>query len=99
MPFSEIRVQDIIFTIRFSTNLKHFESTNKREHIIGLQLSGKALHTFSDRSFTLCKNSIYFFNKDEDYIVDEEGMGVSFSVHFGCFHPQTLSLSTGAKKL
>lgn len=90
MPFSEIRVQDISFTIRFSTNLKHFESTNKREHIIGLQLSGEALHTFADRSFTLCENSIYFFNKDEDYVVDEEGMGLSFSVHFTSTNPLSL---------
>lgn len=90
MPFSEIRVQDISFTIRFTNSLKHFESVNKREHIIGLQLSGSALHTFADRSFTLNKNNLYFFNKDEDYIVDEESTGLSFSVHFTTAEPLRL---------
>ena len=87
MPFTSLRVQDICFTIRFSTNQKHFESVNKKEHIIGIQLEGDSvLHTFADRSFALKKNMIYFFNKDEDYVVDGD-KGLSFSVHFTTVEP------------
>lgn len=87
MPFTSLRVQDICFIIRFSTNQKHFESVNKKEHIIGIQLEGDSvLHTFADRSFALKKDMIYFFNKDEDYVVDGD-KGLSFSVHFTSVEP------------
>ena len=87
MPFTSLRVQDICYVIRFSTNQKHFESVNKKEHIIGIQLEGDSvLHTFADRSFALKKNMIYFFNKDEDYVVDGD-KGLSFSVHFTTVEP------------
>lgn len=90
MPFSDVRIKDIRFTIRFSANQKHFESVNKKEHIVGLQLTGNALHTFNNHSFILKPNCIYFFNKDEDYVVDINDTGLSFSVHFTTFEPISL---------
>ncbi len=87
MLFSDVRVKNIEYTIRFSSNQKTFESKNKNQHIIGLKCSGNATHTLADRKMHLNAGDIYFLNKDEDYLVEQTELGLSFSVHFTTFDP------------
>ncbi len=87
MPFSGFRVKNIEYVIRFSSTQRSFESKNKQHHIIGLKCSGNATHTLADRKMSLNEGDIYFLNMDEDYLVEQQKFGMSFSVHFTTYEP------------
>lgn len=87
MVFSNLTLSGIDNILHFTAQSMRFSSFKRKNHIIGIQLSGSALHRFSDRSFTLRENSLYFFNQDEDYHVEMLEMGVAFSIHFTTFTP------------
>ena len=82
MNFENLRIKDVRASIRYRPNIKHWQSKNRKDHFVGIQLSGSALHTFSDRNFVLFGNCVYFFNQREDYVVDVHEVGEAFSVHF-----------------
>ena len=85
MLFSGVRVKDIDWIVHFTPQISQFVSRNRKNHIIGIKLSGVAEHHFSDRSFTLQENSIYFFNQNENYSVDILKESLAFSIHFTTF--------------
>ncbi|MBR5869258.1 MAG: helix-turn-helix transcriptional regulator, partial [Clostridia bacterium] len=87
MIFSNVTLSGIDNVLHFTAQSMRFSSYKRRNHIIGLQLSGSALHRFPDRNFTLRENSLYFFNEDEDYQVEILETGVAFSIHFTTFTP------------
>lgn len=82
MKFENLKIKNIEHTIRFTPAHTEFSSKNKKSHIVGIQKSGIAEHYFEDRKFTVNENSLYFFNKDEDYDVKIIEVGCAFSVHF-----------------
>ncbi len=87
MLFSGVRVKDIDWIVHYTPQISQFVSRNRKNHIIGIKLSGAAEHHFSDRSFTLQENSIYFFNQNENYSVDILKESLAFSIHFTTFDP------------
>ena len=87
MLFSDVRVKDIDWIVHFAPQSPQFTSRNRKNHIIGIKLSGAAEHLFSDRSFTLQENSIYFFNQSENYSVNILRESLAFSIHFTTFDP------------
>ena len=87
MLFSDIRVRGIDCILRFTPQSNQFVSKNRSNCIIGIKLSGAAVHDFADRSFTLRENSIYFFNANEDYSVRVLEKSLAFSIHFTLYEP------------
>ena len=87
MPFSDVRIKNIDLTVRYTPQSMGFSAKNRRNHIIGIQLSGSAWHYFSDRSFLLESMCVYFFNQEEDYDVQVLEKGLAFSVHFTTYEP------------
>ena len=87
MIFDDLRAKEICNILHYTPQKTHFVSRNKKEHIIGIKLSGKAEHFFKDRKFNLCENMIYFFNKDEDYEVNVLEKSLAYSVHFTTYEP------------
>ena len=87
MVFSDVFLSGIDNIIHFTAQSMRFSSYKRGNHIIGIQLTGSAIHRFPDRSFTLRENSLYFFNQDEDYRVEMLEIGVAFSIHFTTFTP------------
>lgn len=85
--FSDVYLSGIDNILHFKSQSMRFSSLKRGNHIIGIQLSGSALYHFSDRSFTLRENSLYFFNQAEDYRVEMMEIGVAFSIHFTTFSP------------
>ena len=77
MDFKELKIKEIESVVKFTPDKSEFSSKNKSWHIIGIQLSGSALHIFKDRQLVLSENSIYFFNQKDDYDVKviEKGNG------------------------
>lgn len=87
MIFSDIRVKNINAILRYTPQIMKFTAENRHEHIIGIQLFGKAEHFFIDRQFSIDKNCIYFLNQKEDYRVEVEEKGMCLSVHFTSYEP------------
>ena len=82
MDFEHLRIKDVRTVIRYSPSNKRWSAQKRRDHFVGIQLRGAALHTFSDRQFVLSGNCIYFFNQRDDYDVEVYEECESFSVHF-----------------
>ena len=84
MKFEEIRAENIVKVVRYHTTMKSWDSDNKNEHIIGVQLNGEATHTFSHGEFVIRKNCIYFLNQKDNYHVElnTPERTEAFSFHF-----------------
>ena len=82
MDLKKLKIKEIESVVKFTPDKSEFSSKNKSWHIIGIQLSGSALHIFKDRQLVLSENSIYFFNQKDDYDVKVIEKGTAFSVHF-----------------
>ena len=87
MDFKKLKIKEIESVVKFTPDKSEFSSKNKSWHIIGIQLSGSALHIFKDRQLVLSENSIYFFNQKDDYDVKVIEKGTAFSVHFSTYEP------------
>lgn len=87
MDFRNLKIKEIESVVKFTPDKSEFSSKNKSWHIIGIQLSGSALHIFKDRQLVLSENSIYFFNQKDDYDVKVIEKGTAFSVHFSTYEP------------
>jgi len=85
--FSDIRIKNIEYIIQYSPQTMNFVAHDRKNHIIGIQLSGSAEHIFEDHHFVLRENCIYFFNQAEDYRVNVAEKGVAFSIHFTTYEP------------
>ena len=77
-----MKLDKICDVIRYSADRKHWVTENRTNHIMGIQISGSALHNFSYKSFTIAENCIYFLNRRDDYEVNMITVGMAFSVHF-----------------
>ena len=87
MTFEDLKIKNIDHTVRYTPDVMNFTAHNRRDHIIGIQMSGAAAHDFGNRQFTLYPGSIYFFNQNENYSVKILEKGVAFSVHFTTYEP------------
>ena len=81
MEFANLRIKDILCTVRYIPTKERFVSHNKPCHILGIQLSGNADHDFGFQKLTLDENCLYFLNQAEDYNVQVNERGLAFSVH------------------
>ena len=82
MNFQELRIKDVHGVVIYDTNMKHWVAQNRKNHIVGIQLKGSALHTFKDNEFVISRNCIYFLNQKDDYSVKVYESGKAFSIHF-----------------
>lgn len=87
MNFENLKIKEITQIIRYVPDTTKFSSVNKNENIVGIQISGNALHCFADKKITLKSSCIYFFNQYEDYSVNVNEVGQAFSVHFTTYEP------------
>ena len=74
MNFQELRIKDVHGVVIYDTNMKHWVAQNRKNHIVGIQLKGSALHTFKDNEFVISRNCIYSVKVYES--------GKAFSIHF-----------------
>lgn len=82
MSFQDIHIKDVCGIVKYCPNIKKWSAYNRKEHIIGLQLSGSALHKFENKHFIISENCIYFFNQKDDYTVNVFENTNAISVHF-----------------
>lgn len=82
MKFTDFRVKEIVGVVHYSPKTTKWSARNRKEHIVGIQLFGSALHTFANHKFTISENCIYFLNKKDDYDVSLIEQTDAFSIHF-----------------
>lgn len=87
MKFEELRIKEVHSVVRYLPKATRWKNSNRRDHIIGLQLNGTGLHDFGYQRLTLTTGCVYFFNQRDDYAVELEKSlpNESFSVHFTTF--------------
>ena len=82
MNFTDFKVKEILGVVHYSPKTQKWTAKNRKEHIVGIQLSGSAIHIFANRKFTISDNCIYFLNKKDDYEVNVIEQTDAFSIHF-----------------
>lgn len=87
MDFHTLKIKEIICVVKFTAEKMNFAVQNRDNHIIGIKLSGSALHYFKNQKFTIDEGCIYFLNQKDDYKVDILEKGVAFSIHFTTYEP------------
>ena len=87
MEFKNLKLKNIDCVVKFTPQSNKFSSINRVNHIIGIQLTGSAMHYLKDRKVILDSGTIYFFNQKDDYDVDVFEAGLAYSVHFTTYEP------------
>ena len=89
MEFKNLRVKDIRFVVKYISSVKRWNAKNRTDHIIGIQIKGKATHDLGYKTFDISENSIYFLNSKDDYSVEVLGdeNTYAYSVHFTTYEP------------
>ena len=82
MLFEELRIKEVCSALHYTPNIKKWSAKDRKDHFVGIMLSGAAHHSFANQSFVLSRNCVYFFNQRDDYDVEVLEAGESFSVHF-----------------
>ncbi len=98
MRLEEMRVKEIRGVVRYVPRVNSFRASARVDHIVGIQLSGRAIHDFGDRRLTLGPGMLYFFNRREDYSVTVLEPCEAFSIHFtsyGEIEDDSVFLPTG----
>lgn len=87
MLFSDVRIKEIEYVVRYQSQKSSWESTHRRNHIIGIKLSGSADHIFEGHRFRMEENCLFFLNQQEEYRVENNRTGVAFAIHFTTYEP------------
>ena len=87
--FRNLKIKEIDCVVKFTAEKMSFTTQNRHNHIIGIHLSGSAIHYFKNQKFTISEDCIYFLNQKDDYRVKILEKGVAFSVHFTTYEPIT----------
>lgn len=87
MEFKNLKIKNIDCVVKYTPQLNKFSSYKRVNHIIGIQLTGSAMHYLKNKRIMLDSRTIYFFNQKDSYDVDVFEAGLSYSVHFTTYEP------------
>ena len=62
MRFDEMRIDSIKTIIRYKPDTLSFRAKNRKDHIIGINISGSAMHDLGYKQLNIYPDYIYFFN-------------------------------------
>lgn len=89
MDFGNFHAKEIPAVAHYIPSSLRWNAKNRKNHIVGIQLRGKALHTFSHGEFLIAENCIYFLNQKDDYRVELIEPTEAFSIHFTTYEEIT----------
>lgn len=87
MKFENLKLKEIDFVVKYTSSLNFWNAKNRKNHIIGIALTGDELHNFGDRQFSITGGSVFFLNQSEDYSVKVIEKCLSYSIHFTTYEP------------
>lgn len=87
MNFSNLKLKNIDFVIKFRSKQKRWSAKNRLNHIIGFQSKGRGKHDFGYQEFVIGEKYIYFLNQKDNFDVEMYEDCFSYSVHFTTYEP------------
>ena len=87
MEFQNMRIAQVQTVVRYRATPTSFRKTNRRNHIMGINLTGRSRHDLGYTHLDLEPGVIYFFNQRDDYECITDEAGECYSVHFTTFDP------------
>ena len=87
VEFKNMKIKNIDFVVKYTPTVREFSMHNRINHIVGIQLTGEAIHYMKDRQVMLNGGTVYFFYQKDDYDVEVINAGVAYSVHFTTYGP------------
>ncbi len=87
MKFEDLKLKHIDYIVRFNASEKKWSAKNRPNHIVGFQMSGRALHSFQNQKFTIEENCLYFLNQKDVFDVELFESVCSYSIHFTTYEP------------
>ncbi|MBR3848702.1 MAG: helix-turn-helix transcriptional regulator [Oscillospiraceae bacterium] len=97
MTFEDLRVREIRAVVRYNTTSPSWIAKDRKDHIVGIQLRGRAEHTFKFGNFEISEGSLYFLNRRDDYKAEVIEPCEAFSIHFTTYEEiDTQSFCTSA---
>ena len=82
MNFEDMRASEIRAVVRYSPVSSSWVAKGRADHIVGIQLRGRAKHTFGFGNFEISENCVYFLNRRDDYKTEVIEPCEAFSIHF-----------------
>ena len=87
MEFSNLRLERIRTVVRYRSDVSEWSVTDRRDHIIGINISGTTDHDLGYKRMDLGPDYIYFFNQRDSYKATVREDGYCYSVHFTTSEP------------
>ena len=82
MEFSDLKLKEICLVLRNQSRERAWVAKNRRNHIIGVALSGSEFHDLGYQHFTIEENCVFFLNQRDDFAVRADDPGACYSIHF-----------------
>lgn len=82
MLFENIKVKKLEYAVVHIPELKKWEAKNRKNHIIGVKLTGASFHNFGYQKFNMAENCIFFLNQKDNYFVNVTEKGAALALHF-----------------
>ena len=77
-----MRIDSIEYVVKYTPSSDKWSCKNRKNHIMGIMLSGSTMHYFENQKFELSENCIYFLNQKDNYSAEVSSYGSAYSVHF-----------------
>ena len=87
MNFENMRVKQIQTFVSYKPNITSWRAENRRNHIIGINITGAADHDLGYKHLDLKPDHIYFFNQKDDFDAFVSEAGYCYSIHFTTYEP------------
>ena len=83
MSFESLRLDRITSIVYYKPeNILTWKARNRKDHIIGINITGIADHDLGYKRLDLGPDYIYFFNQRDDFFADTKEVGYCYSIHF-----------------
>lgn len=87
MNLENLRINEIPLVTKAGPGTKYWINKNRRDHQIGIKISGRHVIKMSDKELNMSEDCFYFLNNKDDYAVEVQQRGINYSVYFTTYEP------------
>ena len=87
MHFEDLHLSEIRSVVYYRPNILTWTATDRKDHIIGVNISGVAYHDLGYKHINLEPDFLYFFNQKDDFRAVTAEIGYCYSIHFTTTEP------------
>ena len=87
MTFENMRLEKIRTFVHYKPDKLSWNAHSRKDHIIGISISGTCYHDLGYKKLNLEPGYIYFFNQRDDFSALVKEAGYCYSIHFTTTEP------------